>query len=273
MEVSTKLDRSGIYSPTMDMEGNLIAELQKLDLTPNEAKILVFLLSEGQSNASDISRRTGIQRTETYNYISNLLSKGIVFSTFDRPQKYYSIPIEEVVDSLIQSKKTALEVFENKKNSYKTMLETLIGNKVVRQEDKKEKYNFVMGENAVASRIAKMITDAKEEVLALVTDRNLVNFYHTGITDQLIQLATNGMYVKLRTPCKNVGDYIIPGDKDSMLFSTMEKIAPTSFIIVDNKEIIILLESHPFKKSELCGFYTNNLSLISIFKFLFENVS
>ena len=56
MEVSTKLDRSGMYSPAMDMEGNLVAELQKLDLTPNEAKILVFLLSEGQSNASDISR-------------------------------------------------------------------------------------------------------------------------------------------------------------------------------------------------------------------------
>lgn len=261
-------------SPIMDMESNLVAELQKLDLTLNEARILVFLMTEGQSNASDISRRTGIQRTETYNYISSLLSKGVVFSNFDRPQKYYSIPIEEVVDSLVQSKKTALEAFENKKKDYRAMLEALIGNKVVRPEDKKEKYNFVMGESAVAARVRRMIADAKEEIIVLVTDRNLVNFYHTGITDQLIQLAAGGVFVKFRTPCKNAGDYIMPpGDGESMLFSTMEKPAPTSFVIVDNREIIILLESHPFKKSEMCGFYTNNLSLISIFRFLFENVT
>lgn len=271
--MSTRISKPEMNPPVMDMEVSLVSELQKLDLTLNEARILVFLLSEGQSNASDISRRTGIQRTETYNYISNLLSKGIVFSTFDRPQKYYSLPIDEVVDSLIQSKKTALEVFENKKKDYRMMLEALIGNKAMRPEDKKEKYNFVMGENAITARIGRMITEAKVEVLALVTDKNLVNFYHTGITDQLIQLAANGIFVKLRTPCKNAGDYLIPPDKESTLFSTMEKMAPTSFVIVDNKEIIILLENHTTKKSEICGFYTNNLSLISIFKFLFENVS
>src|SRR6478672_210636 len=71
--------RSIVDAPILDVEGNLVAELQQLDLTLNEARILLFLLTQGQSNASDISLQTGIQRTETYNYISNLLSKEILF--------------------------------------------------------------------------------------------------------------------------------------------------------------------------------------------------
>ena len=45
-----------------------------------------------------------------------------------------------------------------------------------------------------------------------------------------------------------------------------------NFVLVDNKDIILLLESNSFKKSELCGFYTNNLSMISVFRFIFDNL-
>lgn len=263
-----KMGRSGDNAPIVDIESSLISELQKLDLTLNEARILIFLMTHGHSSASDISRHTGIQRTETYNYISGLLSKGIIFSTFDRPQKYYSLPLEEVVDSLVQSKMNELGAFETKKKEYHDMIESLVGNRVVRQDDK-ERYNVVMGENAINARIGRMLAEAKEEVQILVTDRNLVNFYHAGITDQFIQLTAKGVYVNLRTPCKNAGDYIGQGD---VKFNTTEKMVPTSFVIVDGKELMILLESQPFKKSEQCCFYTNNLSLVSVFKFLFDSV-
>ena len=66
----------------------------------------------------------------------------------------------------------------------------------------------MMGENSINSKIKRMLEEAKEDVTILVTDRNLVNFYHAEITDQLIQLTTKGIRVKLRTPCKNAKDYI-----------------------------------------------------------------
>jgi hypothetical protein len=147
-------------------------------------------------------------------------------------------------------------------------MEALVGNRAIKQEDK-ERYNVVMGENAINARIGRMLAEAKEEVQILVTDRNLVNFYHAGITDQFIQLTAKGVYVNLRTPCKNVGDYISAGD---VKLKTTEKMVPTSFVIVDGRDLMILLESQPFKKSEQCCFYTNNLSLVSVFRFLFDSV-
>jgi sugar-specific transcriptional regulator TrmB len=278
MAASFKMDEFKVSNPNSEIENSLISELQKLDLTLNEARILLFLMTHGNSTASDVSRHTGIQRTETYNYISTLLSKGVVFSTFDRPQKYYSLQMDEVIDCLVQTKQNALQSIAEKKKGFQELVDTIVSNTVVHESDKKESYQIVMGENSINSKIKRMLADAKEEVTILVTDRNLVNFYHAEITDQLIQLTSKGIRVKLRTPCKNATDYINgeneEGRKASNAISlkTTAKVVPVNFVLVDNKDIILLLESNSFKKSELCGFYTNNLSMISVFRFIFDNL-
>lgn len=278
MAASFKMDEFKVSNPNSEIENSLISELQKLDLTLNEARILLFLMTHGNSTASDVSRHTGIQRTETYNYISTLLSKGVVFSTFDRPQKYYSLQMDEVIDCLVQTKQNALQSIAEKKKGFQELVDTIVSSTVVHESDKKESYQIVMGENSINSKIKRMLADAKEEVTILVTDRNLVNFYHAEITDQLIQLTSKGIRVKLRTPCKNATDYINgeneEGRKTSSAISlkTTAKVVPVNFVLVDNKDIILLLESNSFKKSELCGFYTNNLSMISVFRFIFDNL-
>ena len=48
-----KVGRLGDNAPIVDIEGSLVAELQKLDLTLNEARILIFLMTHGHSSASD----------------------------------------------------------------------------------------------------------------------------------------------------------------------------------------------------------------------------
>jgi len=279
MAASFKMDEFKVSNPNSEIENGLISELQKLDLTLNEARILLFLMTHGNSTASDVSRHTGIQRTETYNYISTLLSKGVVFSTFDRPQKYYALSINEVIDCLVQTKQNALQAIAEKKKGYQEMVEAIVSSTVVQESDKKESYQIVMGENSINSKIKRMLAEAKEEVTILVTDRNLVNFYHAEITDQMIQLTRKGIRVKLRTPCKNATDYITAENEDGsknttspIALKTTAKVVPVNFVLVDNKDIILLLESNSFKKSELCGFYTNNLSMISVFRFIFDNL-
>lgn len=270
--MAAKMDEFKVSNPNIDIENSLISELQKLDLTLNEARILLFLMTHGNSTASDVSRHTGIQRTETYNYISTLLAKGVVFSTFDRPQKYYALQINEVIECLVQTKQNALQSIAEKKKDYQEMVEAILSNTVVPDSDKKESYQIVMGENSINAKIKRMLAETKEEVTVLVTDRNLVNLYHAEITDQLIQLTSKGVRVKLRTPCKNANDYINTEDKNSISLKTTAKVVPVNFVLVDNKELILLLESNSFKKSELCGFYTNNLSMISVFRFIFDNL-
>lgn len=273
--MATKMDEFKVTNPNMEIESNLVAEFQKLDLTLNEARILLFLMTHGSSTASDVSRHTGIQRTETYNYISTLLAKGVVFSTFDRPQKYYALAVGQAIDCLVQTKQNALLSITEKKKGYQEMVEAILSTTVVPESDKKESYQIVMGENSIHAKIKRMLAEAKEEVTILVTDRNLVNFYHAEITDQLIQLTGKGIRVKLRTPCKNASEYLAAeegGKKTPISLKTTTKVIPVNFVLVDNTELTLLLESNSFKKSELCGFYTNNLSMISVFRFIFDSL-
>ena len=174
----------------------------------------------------------------------------------------------------MQTKQNALQTIAEKKKEYQEMVDTILSNTIVAESDKKESYQIVMGEHSINAKIKRMIAEAKEEVTVLVTDRNLVNLYHAEVTDQLIQLTTKGIRVKLRTPCKNAGDYVSTelGEKSSISLKTTAKVVPVNFVLVDNKDIILLLESNSFKKSELCGFYTNNLSMISVFRFIFDNL-
>jgi sugar-specific transcriptional regulator TrmB len=123
--------------PDTEIVDRLADELQKLDLTPNETRILLFLMTHGHSTASEVSRHTGIQRTETYNYISSLLAKGVVFSTFDRPQQYYTLTMQEVIDCLVETKRNALQQMSEKKIEYQQIIDKIISNIVIPEAEKK----------------------------------------------------------------------------------------------------------------------------------------
>lgn len=250
---------------------DLGVELQKLGLTFNEARIILFLMIHKNSNANDISKHTKIQRTETYGYISSLLAKGLIFSTFDRPQKYSTLSMQEVIDCMVQTKQSELNILSTKKQEYQQVVDRVANNMVAPCSEEKESYQVIMGENSINAKVKRMLASAKEEITVLVTERNLINFFRAEIIDFLIQTATKGMRVKLLTPCKNAVYYLTNDNGEvstSVSLKVLSNDVPINFVLVDNKEIVVLLES-PTKKQDLGGFYTNNTSLVSAFGFIF----
>lgn len=253
------------------LENDLAVELQKLGLTFNEARIILFLMIHKNSNANDISKHTKIQRTETYGYISSLLAKGLIFSTFDRPQKYYTLSMQEVIECLVMTKQSELNILSTKKQEYQQVVDRVANSIVTPCSEEKESYQVIMGENAINAKVKRMLANAKEDITVLITERNLINFYRAEIIDFLIQTATKGMRVKLLTPCKNAVYYLTNDNGEvstSVSLKVLSNDVPINFVLVDNKEIVVLLEN-PAKKQDLGGFYTNNTSLVSAFGFIF----
>src|SRR6058998_4055664 len=81
-----------------EYENEIIAQLSKLDLSPNEAKILLYLMIYNSSTASEIAKLSGVARTDSYYYLSSLLAKGVLRTTFDRPQRYQALSYREAVE-------------------------------------------------------------------------------------------------------------------------------------------------------------------------------
>lgn len=258
----------------LTVQKKLLPDFQKLDLSLNEARILIYLMIRKHSTATDVSKYTGIGRTETYHYLSNLLSKGVVLSTFDRPQKYYALAYADAIDCLIRAKQNALRTVSENKDENQNMINSVIEGMVLPEQEGKESYQVIVGEDPVYAKMAKMLSAANSDVSVLLSEKYLVNLYHAEITDQMLELAEKGLRVELHTPSKKVTQYISDEDGGHKMALKMvdSANAPIDFILVDDKEMMILLDNRmmPGRKQDFCGFCTNNQSLIAAFRFMFN---
>lgn len=55
----------------------LLRELQELDLSPYEARVLLALLRLGSANSAQVARQSGVPRTSTYQVMDELSRKGL----------------------------------------------------------------------------------------------------------------------------------------------------------------------------------------------------
>lgn len=247
----------------------LVGELKKLDVGVNEAKILIFLMSNGSTTASDIARHTGIQRTDTYHYLSSLLAKGVVLSTFGKPQKYYSLSFDEVIDCLVQSKYDTLKGVLNTKKECQEKLDKIV--KVTKAVSEENGYQ-VLNDDALNSRIRKTLSEVDQKVIAYLSQKMLAKFYHADIADELIALAKRGVHVKIRTETRKPIEGIDDQNSSLVLLSTVTSPIPVNFMIFDDNKMIIITDDEK-EKHKTSGFYTNKRALISTFQYLFERMT
>lgn len=70
---------------------NLVEKFVDIGLTENEAKIYYYLLEHGGATATELSKALKINRTNSYNTMSNLVTKGMCKEISGKVTKYYAI--------------------------------------------------------------------------------------------------------------------------------------------------------------------------------------
>jgi sugar-specific transcriptional regulator TrmB len=224
-------------------------------------------MSNGSTTASDIARHTGIQRTDTYHYLSSLLAKGVVLSSFGKPQKYYALSFDEVIDCLVQSKYDTLKTVLNAKKECQEKLDKIIK---VTQPEKEENGYQVLNEEALYSRIKKMLGEVNSKVTVYLSQKMLVKFYHAEIADALVALPKRGVHVRIRTETKKQIEGL-EGLEDVPFLNVLNPL-PVNFIIFDDSKMIIISEDKEGNQN-ITGFYTNKSALTSTFEYLYDRMT
>lgn len=254
-----------------EYENEILAELMKLDLSSNEAKILLHLMIYNNSTASEIARLSGIQRTETYHYLASLLAKGVLRTTFDRPQRYHALSYREAVDHMSKVKTSSLNSVMEKKEYYHGIISRILDNVVQRGDLERDVYQVIVGKEALIAKVHSLIENAKKEIVLLLSEAEIMILYRNELVDELHKSALRGIHVDVKTPSPNVSGYI-NGEANAKNKISVKVIddssAPVGCIIFDNEEMITFIESNTqgFKDSGTRVFYTNNKKLISAFK-------
>jgi len=253
-----------------EYENEIIAQLSKLDLSPNEAKILLYLMIYNSSTASEIAKLSGVARTDSYYYLSSLLAKGVLRTTFDRPQRYQSLSYKEAVEHLIKVKTANLGSVSEKKEYYHGLISQILDNVVQHKEADKDVYQVVVGKEPLVAKIHSLIQTAKKEITLLLSEEEIMILYRNNLVDELHKSVSRGVKVNIKTPSTNISSYI-KGEGNTQQKISLEVInnsSPVGCIIFDGEEMITFIESNTkgFRDSGIRVFYTNNRKLISAFK-------
>ena len=253
-----------------EYENEIIAQLSKLDLSPNEAKILLYLMIYNSSTASEIAKLSGVARTDSYYYLSSLLAKGVLRTTFDRPQRYQSLSYKEAVEHLIKVKTANLGSVSEKKEYYHGLISQILDNVVQHKEADKDVYQVVVGKEPLVAKIHSLIQTAKKEITLLLSEEEIMILYRNNLVDELHKSVSRGVKVNIKTPSTNISSYI-KGEGNTPQKISLEVInnsSPVGCIIFDGEEMITFIESNTkgFRDSGIRVFYTNNRKLISAFK-------
>jgi len=253
-----------------EYENEIIAQLSKLDLSPNEAKILLYLMIYNSSTASEIAKLSGVARTDSYYYLSSLLAKGVLRTTFDRPQRYQALSYREAVEHLIKVKTANLGSVSEKKEYYHGLISQILDNVVQHKETDKDVYQVVVGKEPLVAKIDSLIKTAKKEITLLLSEEEIMILYRNNLVDELHKSVSRGVKVNIKTPSTNISSYI-KSEVDTEQKISLEVInnsSPVGCMIFDGEEMITFIESNTkgFRDSGIRVFYTNNRKLISAFK-------
>jgi sugar-specific transcriptional regulator TrmB len=105
-----------------------INSLEDLGLTSSQVRVYLTLLNTGCSTAATTSKFSGVVRQDIYRVLNELIAKGLVAKTLDRPSKFDPVNLKDGLVILYDRKKTEIikmqkrvtELLKNFKGKKKT---------------------------------------------------------------------------------------------------------------------------------------------------------
>jgi len=252
----------------MDLE-NPIEALNKLllkyGLTPNQAKVYLFLSKVGLKTASEISKSLKIPRTETYHLLNTMQQKGIVFSVFGKPAKFNAIEIDEAISILLKNEKNRIKELENEKNSLIELWSSLPKYSGDEGRNDENKFQTLQGKNSILVKLEQMIHSSNENILVLGTEMDFRKFYHTEFTELLKNTKSD---LRILTDYSNKVNYLfedIPAKKIKRIEDKNRE--DFCFIIKDDCEVIFFMNNSEIK--DIIAVWTDSKSFVTTLKSLF----
>ncbi|NNL58234.1 MAG: TrmB family transcriptional regulator [Nitrosopumilus sp.] len=249
---------------------NPIHELQRMlvryDLTPNQAKVYLFLSKIGIKTASEISKALKIPRTETYHLLSTLQQKGIIFSVFGKPTKFNAVGLDESLEILVNNEKNRLSELEAGKGSLIKLWNIIPKYGESEDEAQANKFQSLQGRNSILVKLEQMVRESKENILVLGTDADFKRFYFTEFTELLNKTKSDlRILTDHQADSPNIFESIEPKKIKKIDDKNREDFC---FIIKDDSEVIFFISNNKVK--EMLAVWTDSNAFVTTLRSLFS---
>ena len=270
INVTTYMTVTESVEEGMFQTDNPIHELNRMlvryDLTPNQAKVYLFLSKIGIKTASEISKALKIPRTETYHLLSTLQQKGIIFSVFGKPTKFNAVGIEESLEILVNNEKNRINELDAGKTSIVRLWNIIPKYGENEESEQNNKFQSLQGRNSILVKLEQMIKESKENVLVLGTEADFKRFYFTEFTELLNKTKSS---LRILTDISENAPHIF----ENILPKKVKKIEDKNredfcFIIKDDSEVIFFISDNQVK--DMLAIWTDSKAFVTTLRSLFS---
>lgn len=127
----------------------LIEQLICFGMTRQEATIYLVLVTEGPLNGYEVSKHTGISRSNAYNALAGLVDKGAAYIIEESSSKYCPVEIEEFCT--------------NKLRSMSKLKEELVKH-IPKRREESNGYVTIRGKEHILNKVKNMIAGAQKRI-------------------------------------------------------------------------------------------------------------
>lgn len=138
-----------------------IEKLMHFGLTRQESVIYAALFTEGVHTGYEVSKQTGISRSNTYTALAGLVEKGAARRIEGAATQYIPVPVTEFCDNKI---------------AHLTRWKEELANEILNDAGESEGYITIQGTQHIMDKLRQMLQLTQYRVYLSVDDRVLVHF-------------------------------------------------------------------------------------------------
>jgi sugar-specific transcriptional regulator TrmB len=244
--------------------------LRDFGFNEEEARIYIFLSRMGPSPAGLVSRRFSINRMKAYRTLKSLEERGLVHSIIGRPVRYAAVPVKNVLDRRINEMRERLSGLEE---DHKRILEDWVKLSVeVSEPSQGPRFRVYQGRQRIYNLLAQMLSRAVDEVDIVATPRDLVRMSLWGIDDELREIASSGIRVRILTQVEEHDYEDLEGYMDLDVHHVIFP-APIRSVTVDNGETLTTVamdDSMSMTTKDDSGFWTDAPGFVASMRIFFD---
>jgi len=265
-----------ILNPTLDSKlyeyklgiERITEELVKFGLTKTQAKVFIYLGKYGSKSSPEVCKDLKLPRTETYQILNELTSRGIVVSEFSYPTKFSAIPMEKAISIMIKTEQTKIGLLAEKEKEISELWHQIPSFFTKSDEPESEKFQMLQGSPRIHSKMQNMISNSKIGCKLLCGSKDFSRFYYSNLIEKFEESPLN---MKLLLSSDTIVSNLIQNLNKSNIRTWPKNMAKNQcFLLKDDNELLIFLRNANFPTKTIFAFWTNSKSLIDSICLLFD---
>jgi sugar-specific transcriptional regulator TrmB len=246
--------------------GDLINSLVIYGLSPVQAQTYITLLKLGRSTAKSISINSDVNRVDVYRAVKRLSKLGLIEQELGSPIAFVAVEPEQALDILVDAKSSQVERLRSGKTHLKRTLESLELERPTKSDlaEDEELFVKVLSGEQVFRRLKSLITNSREEVMAVFSPKSLVLYDRIGIPELEQERIAEGVQIRAVTSitkenCREASAYskVVDLRHSDQLSSHLR------YTIMDRSVLLLPVADPPVGLGDATALWTDSNALIS----------